>query len=98
MEWNCSLGDSGAPVMVSEDNLIHENSTNKYPGAQVDDLLVGIVSCANYSALHDSGIGVIPIANIRDWLDTFSNRKVISVMCFPHTELMKLFATNFSTF
>ena len=45
-------------------------------GDPKDDVIVGIVSYANYTSLDDSGTGVVHIGKVLDWIQGIISRKV----------------------
>ncbi|CAD7698871.1 unnamed protein product [Ostreobium quekettii] len=63
-------GCSGGPVIVPDTPLHQDCTSNASQGYHEIDLVVGIVSCANFSALETSGVGCILISEIGDWLDS----------------------------
>lgn len=45
-------------------------------GGPSEDLVAGIISCANYSSLSESGIGFFHIARVRQWIDSIMTQQV----------------------
>ena len=54
-------GTSGSPVLMGDSGDIAWSDPHK-------DVVVGIVSFANYSALKDSGVGCVRMATIHSWV------------------------------
>eukprot|EP00803_Ostreobium_quekettii_P007147 evm.model.scf_92.1 EVM.evm.TU.scf_92.1 scf_92:15567-24845(-) len=54
-------GSSGSPLLIAKTDDVKQWDANK-------DLLVGIVSCANYSSLQNSGVGCVLISSIESWI------------------------------
>lgn len=80
-ETACFTGDSGIPFFLprfpsADDDAMY--LTNE--GAE-KDLLVGIVSYANYSALDETGIGGVLLSGIRDWIDDVTSQQVCIIIC-----------------
>lgn len=80
-ESACFTGDSGIPFFLpripsADDDMMYL----MHEGAE-KDLLVGIVSYANYSALDETGIGGVLLSGIRDWIDDVTSRQVCTIIC-----------------
>lgn len=68
--------------------LIRDSGDIKW-GDPHKDLVVGIVSCGNYSALEDSGIGCIRITSVHKWIMQIISPQVLAPQ-FEMTCLCKL--------
>ena len=73
----CSKGDSGSPVIVPKSLLTNPQERHFDMEYANDALIVGIVSYANFSQLHESGAAGVLISAIRDWIDVIIPKKVI---------------------
>ena len=59
-------GLSGGPVLIAD---------TKTDGPK-EDLVVGIVSYANYSSLEESGIAFVKVSEVRAWIDSIVTPQV----------------------
>lgn len=77
---NCALllpGSSGAPVMILNNPPNDDEETNgPGKGRPNVDIIIGVVSFANYSSLEESGIGCVSISNVQDWIKTIIPKQV----------------------
>lgn len=66
---NCCIGCAGAPILVVADDTGYSS--------QYTDIVVGIVSFANYSSLDDSGTACTRIVEVRGWIHGIISPEVL---------------------
>ena len=64
------VGCSGGPALIAD---------WRFDGPK-EDLIVGIISYANFSALEDSGVAFVKISKVRTWIDEIRRYQVCSIM------------------
>eukprot|EP00803_Ostreobium_quekettii_P000003 evm.model.scf_947.3 EVM.evm.TU.scf_947.3 scf_947:38898-45847(-) len=69
-------GDSGGPVLLLDSMDPSDNNIDGKTNDPKGDLIVGVVSYANYSALNESGIGIVPVSEVREWIDSYVPEEV----------------------
>lgn len=81
VESACLAGDSGIPFFLPRFPSADDDAMYLTSEGVEKDLLVGIVSYANYSALDETGIGGVLLSGIRDWIDDVTSQQVCTIIC-----------------
>ena len=61
-------------MIVPDMPPVYDNISDIDFGHSYNDLVVGIVSCANYPNYSDSGIGCVLITGFHEWIDSIVSK------------------------
>eukprot|EP00803_Ostreobium_quekettii_P007084 evm.model.scf_22.8 EVM.evm.TU.scf_22.8 scf_22:118500-127836(+) len=73
-------GSSGGPVLILN-GALNSNSDGLVDESQQPskDLLLGVVSCSNFSSLEESGIGCTAVSAFRPWINSIVSPQVDAI-------------------
>ena len=78
-------GDAGGPILI-ESTPIYDNLDGTERARPDQDIVVGVISYANYTALKEIGIGCMNISSIYGWIQEIAFVEVpLHLVYFPST-------------